>query len=426
MAQTSSRRGGFILLLLAWIPAMAYGAILGHSMWRTKTLDFERIDFCVLALVLAHTAGTALFARSAQALGRWVLATWSVVLTLAAAEGFLRMTSTPETPGLPCRPGRWDFTVGTDLPGLGGPTALTVNRLGLRGPETSFDTAELRVLCVGGSTTECEYVTDEASWPWIVGEELQRRSGRKVFVGNAGRAGHIALHHAHLIRNYAHVPRFHWVVVLAGINDLGMLLRGTAAERRVRVPAETLTLSLESKFPYRRLSLLRLVTSSLTFSEDEVVPDLAGQWIVSMRKNRAAKLRTHPESAPPPATEAALATWRSDLRSIIEATRARGPRLVMMTQPVLYAPGLSPELEAILWEHTSRGAFTTEVLAGLMDRFNTAMKEVCAAEAVPCLDLAALLPKDTSAFYDDCHFNAAGCARVAAALVPFLLEQIKN
>ncbi|KIX12937.1 hypothetical protein X474_16690 [Dethiosulfatarculus sandiegensis] len=36
------------------------------------------------------------------------------------------------------------------------------------------------------------------------------------------------------------------------------------------------------------------------------------------------------------------------------------------------------------------------------------MKNLRKQEKYPCLDLAELLPKDTTVFYDDCHFNEGG------------------
>ena len=54
------------------------------------------------------------------------------------------------------------------------------------------------------------------------------------------------------------------------------------------------------------------------------------------------------------------------------------------------------------------------------------MLDVCREEGVDCLDLAALIPKDTSAFYDDCHFNIAGNAKVAAAVTDFLAARLSK
>ena len=44
------------------------------------------------------------------------------------------------------------------------------------------------------------------------------------------------------------------------------------------------------------------------------------------------------------------------------------------------------------------------------------------AYKVDCLDLAAVLPKDTTIFYDDCHFNEHGAEVMAKELTRHLLS----
>jgi hypothetical protein len=46
---------------------------------------------------------------------------------------------------------------------------------------------------------------------------------------------------------------------------------------------------------------------------------------------------------------------------------------------------------------------------------------VCRERGLECVDLAAKLPRDTSVFYDDCHFNESGARRVAEVLAEHLL-----
>lgn len=52
-------------------------------------------------------------------------------------------------------------------------------------------------------------------------------------------------------------------------------------------------------------------------------------------------------------------------------------------------------------------------IAGV-DRHNGVLRDVCRERGLDCLDRATLLPKDTTVFYDDCHFNEAGARRVAS------------
>ena len=59
------------------------------------------------------------------------------------------------------------------MPGIQGQIKLSVNRYGLRGPDTILEDNDLNILCVGGSTTECLYVSDESTWPWRLQNKLE-------------------------------------------------------------------------------------------------------------------------------------------------------------------------------------------------------------------------------------------------------------
>jgi len=62
-------------------------------------------------------------------------------------------------------------------------------------------------------------------------------------------------------------------------------------------------------------------------------------------------------------------------------------------------------------------------LAIAMDSYNEALIELCSEEGLECYDLTANVPKDTTAFYDDVHFNESGARIVAGAISDYLLQQ---
>ena len=59
-----------------------------------------------------------------------------------------------------------------------------------------------------------------------VTKQARGRIRKKVFVGNAGVSGHYSPNHEYLIKNYSFSPKFSWIVVLCGINDMGRVLKG--------------------------------------------------------------------------------------------------------------------------------------------------------------------------------------------------------
>jgi hypothetical protein len=61
-----------------------------------------------------------------------------------------------------------------------------------------------------------------------------------------------------------------------------------------------------------------------------------------------------------------------------------------------------------------------------MIEFNAETLAICADRGLSCFDLAAVLPSDTTIFYDDVHFNEQGARAVAAALTPLLAEVLRG
>ena len=66
--------------------------------------------------------------------------------------------------------------------------------------------------------------------------------------------------------------------------------------------------------------------------------------------------------------------------------------------------------------------YSVDALATALGRYNETLLAVCATARIGCIDLDAKLPKDTTAFYDDVHFNEAGARQVAMRVVAHLLD----
>ncbi len=412
------------VVAIIFLPALLHVAAFGSSIFRSGAIPFGLTDF-ILILALVVYLGAALVAiRERRFALRFVLVTYSILLMVTAAESFLRFLAPACPENYPHYPVKRVSHASDTMPGISGEISWSVNRLGLRGPEVDIRRVRHRILAVGGSTTECLYVTDTKTWAWRLQDRLSESLGEPVYVGNAGRGGHFTLNHEYLLRHYPFTDYFEWVIVLAGINDLGRLLRNDYLKRSYRVPEETLLGT--AKLPYYRSSVLyRLVSARLR--GDVVVQDAEGRWIAEKREIRRKALSHGPVSDPPGALEEALAVYKQNLRKIIASCRSRHQKVLMLTQPTLYRKNMPDHLRTLLWAHVNeKTVYTEEVLAFLVDAYNRAMIEVCRDEGVDCIDLASLLPKDTSVLYDDCHFNVSGCDKVAGILHDFLLTRLST
>ena len=156
-----------------------------------------------------------------------------------------------------------------------------------------------------------------------------------------------------------------------------------------------------------------------------IAPGRAGPSYNELRNIRKQALKRNALSEVPYGKDIALEQYESTLKEIIWACKKKGKKLIFLTQPTLWDKEMVGELELLLWEHVdTNSAFTPEILSELMDEYNQVLISVCQEENVICIDLASMLPKDSTVMYDDCHFNVNGCEILSNILVEKLKEYI--
>jgi hypothetical protein len=129
-----------------------------------------------------------------------------------------------------------------------------------------------------------------------------------------------------------------------------------------------------------------------------------------------------------PDLTAPLAEYRRNLSLIADLAAARRITLVLMTQPTLWRADLPDEARDLLWlggvgEFQSRvgsAYYSVSVLEEAMRQFNAVVLDVCRERRLPCLDLAARIPREATMFFDDAHFTDAGTSAVVAAVTEHL------
>jgi len=331
---------------------------------------------------------------------------WAVVETLAwAAPGLLgNRFAHSRGPGVH-RVFRPDPRI---IAGISGESHYTTDELGIRGGPFPAAPGIPRILCLGGSTTECTYLDDDATWPHLLQEELRVRSGRPawpVWVGGLGISGYTTFEHLDFLRRSPLARRFDRrfdrIILLVGIDDLVRFLSGA--------------LELGPRPLWRRSTLVstlaaavqRRVLRHLLYEEE----DATGRSLLERRRLR----REAPQRADLPDLRKALADYQDRIAGLADACRRVHARCLFLTQPVLWQEALPAAEQGSLWMGTDgRGAYyTAGALRQGMDRYNSALLAVCARRGLECLDLAASLSGRPGVFYDDCHFTAAGAREVA-------------
>jgi len=134
-----------------------------------------------------------------------------------------------------------------------------------------------------------------------------------------------------------------------------------------------------------------------------------------------------------PSLGAGLDAYRRDLRRLVAAGRDAGVAIVLVTQPALWDESLPSDLRRLLWmgkadethEDGTRAYYSPGALADGLSRYNEVLLQICEEESLHCIDLANDLPRDTSVFYDDLHFNESGARLVADKIAAVLLPTLR-
>jgi lysophospholipase L1-like esterase len=328
------------------------------------------------------------------------------------------------------------------MPGISGETHFRVNSLGLRGDEL-LPEHDLRLLAVGGSSTECLFLDQEDAWPARVQAELDRRQERqRAWVGNAGKSGLTTRDHVVQLRHLVpQVPELDRVILLTGVNDLTLRLSqdenywprplDEPAHQRLLLQRSFQMLPIEAEErlePHERTALWRLVGRFKdALLPRENVQDDAGRIYETWRDHRRSSSgrREHlPDLA------SALAEYRANLELASEICREHGVRLLLLTQPALWSEDLSSESEDLLWfggvgdfmKVSGCEYYSVAALREGLEAYNATLLAVAEEQGVECLDLARAVSGNEAWFYDDVHFNVAGSRRVAELVAAFLLE----
>lgn len=293
------------------------------------------------------------------------------------------------------------------MPGIDGTSTFTTEEHGLRGPSWSASDT-FRILCIGGSTTECLYLDDREAWPALLMDQLTGALGaERITVGNAGRSGFAMPHHLAFVRDSSIAASASCIVVQAGINDFMRAVGGADDRDDPHLQAQPLCYSAQ---------LLRSAYRLLRPPPALDIEGRAGQEYADRRARR----QQAPIVDALPDLEPALQRYATQLRELHALCAARGITLVCTTQPVLWRDDLPASASALLWlGRTASGAYlSVGALRHGIDQFDATTR----ASGVPCVDLTALNGR-AELFYDDCHFNEAGAREVAGRVGAWLLER---
>jgi lysophospholipase L1-like esterase len=283
----------------------------------------------------------------------------------------------------------------------------------------------LKIITVGGSTTECHFLNDDKTWPYLLGHALAD-SFRGCWLNNAGMDGHSTYGHIILLNDHIKQLRPAVIVFLTGINDMEtasptfhdkLSTRGAVPDwgHYIFENSEVLNLLLNLCRGWRAQRFNNTTNALLVL--DSVQRKPLPDTVVRARLEKQAPF---------------IAAYRSRLEQLADTCMAWHILAVFLTQPNQFGFGRDPVTGADLALFPTDGpdaAMNGWLMWEMLERYNDVTRAVCREKGLPLVDLARLMPKNSLYFYDMSHFTNQGAAEVsslvAGPLTGILREHFK-
>ena len=302
------------------------------------------------------------------------------------------------------------------------PYRVRTDAQGFMLPYQRHEKPDLTLVFLGGSTVACIYVEEENRFPYLVGNLLAQKTGKKITSINSGVGGNNSLHSLDILLNKIIPVRPGVVVMMHNINDLVALIYDRTYWSKNPTRAAIVNFS-----SYKNLTGLKAIA---TLARDSYIPNLHAATRILSRKIFGKKAKdpddefAHIRGKKLTVDQAAIiAEFKMNLNTFINICRARQITPVLMTQFNRYKADPDPKVLKAMQGFESDAGIPVREFIELYARFNQAIREVGKDNGVLVIDLAALIPQDMQYMYDVVHLNTRG-SQLAAQLISERLQPL--
>jgi lysophospholipase L1-like esterase len=302
----------------------------------------------------------------------------------------------------------------------------TKNSLGFRGEEPPADFSEhLTIITVGGSTTECTFLSDGKTWTDVLGGKL-RNDFEKLWINNAGFDGQSTFGHIVLMEDYIIKLKPDVVLFLVGSNDVGLedfgeydkefmknkfmlhsakwFVKSMANHSEVFSLGVNLYRHLQAQLigvAHREIDfsffLYKAGHSKLTKKEEEE------------RQKKVVQINNN---------DYYLKSYKKRLEALVNISRENNIDPVFITQPTLYGDFIY-DVGGIKFSHGKE-------IWEIQELYNNITRQVGIENGILVIDLAKEMPKNTKYYYDYYHFANEGAEKVAGIIYNNILNYISE
>jgi hypothetical protein len=302
------------------------------------------------------------------------------------------------------------------------PYRVRTDAQGFMLPYNRYEKPDLSLIFLGGSTVACIYVEEENRFPYLVGNLLEQKTGKKITSINSGVGGNNSLHSLDILLNKLIPVRPDVVVMMHNINDLVALIYDQTYWSKNPTRAAIVNFSF-----YKNLTGLKALS---TLARDMYIPNLHAATRILSKKIFGKKVKDPDDEFASIRgkkltvdSAAILDEFKMNLNTFINICRARRITPVLMTQFNRYKANPDPKVIKAMQGFESDSGIPMGEFMELYAKFNDAIREVGKTNGVLVIDLAALIPQDKQYIYDVVHLNTRG-SQLAAQLISQRLQTL--
>jgi len=282
---------------------------------------------------------------------------------------------------------------------------------------------EIKILFLGGSTTETLFVPEEQRFPSIVERTLREKLGQDVEVYNSGVSGNNSMHSLLIFLSKGIPLKPTHAVLMHNFNDFALLYKTESywiapSGRSLIIETSSNSQSSSMSMPYRFLKAIKgfFVPNLYTYLRPRLFVDIfkPRDEFVGFRKKDFEDLNL----------EEYKNQFTSSLVSFIELSRAWNIEPILMTQANRI--DAKDSLFQQWFSMNGRDEMTYNEFIGLYKLSNHLIRELGQTYSVHLVDLDILIPKTNEFIYDTVHFNEAGSKLVADNVSKKILEIINK
>lgn len=303
-----------------------------------------------------------------------------------------------------------EFVMGNDfIPKLDDTIFHSKNSLGFRGEEPPKDWENATtIITIGGSTTECYYLSDDKTWQAEMNRQLSE-SYPNFWINNAGLDGHSTFGHEVLLRDYIVKLKPDYALFLVGINDVATADFETfdrLAMKKIDTKSvggfvkslanysETIGLAFNFYRYYvaYKQGLLHSNTEFEKLKRVEVAPEKR-QEILEKHKSEF------------------LTNYQKRVENLVKTCKENQIEPILMTQPQIIGDTIdiitNTDLATIEYQDINGSTGWA-----IIELYNDVTRQVAKSKNIQLIDLAREIPKDSRYYYDYTHYTNEGAAKV--------------